>query len=74
MTKERIMIAISENTKRHIEELYAFDVGHNKTKFEDIPEHKLSSIIEKSVEKHYKRVIGGVSKMLDMLEDGGKYW
>ena len=72
MTKERIMIAISENTKRHIEELYAFDVGYNKTKFEDIPEHKLSSIIEKCVE-NYKRVIGGVSKMLDMLEDGGKY-
>ena len=38
MAKERIMIAISENTKQHIEELYTFDVGHNKTKFEDILE------------------------------------
>ena len=68
---KRRKITIPESMERVIEQLYAINTESYGTKFEDIPEERIVSMIENIVNRHYEEVIESLSKAINMLQDGG---
>ena len=68
---KRRKITIPESMERVIEQLYAINTESYGTKFEDIPEERIVSMIENIVNRHYEEVIESLSEAINILQDGG---